>query len=347
MRLPRFLPHLKKRFSCVSWMKRLFAFALCAAMCCLPVYKTGAEADETEPLDYGDPANWAYFRMGENRPVDVFIVCPAVDTRSEANAFDLNDKLKQRFVNALDMEKGIYEDSGRMYSPYYRQMSTNVYKLSEQDRDQAAKIAYRDVSDAFRWYLENENSGRGIILAGFSEGSMMCIELLKEYFCGDSDSARELRERLITVYAIGWAVTEEMTREYPDIVPARSETDLGTVMNFDCEDGTLTGTVIIPEGEKALSINPLNWKTDGTVADRSLNKGAVMETGADPVPGLCGGYIGERGQIVVTDISPADYPPKLYIFPEGSYHLYDYMFFFTNLKENIALRTGLWLEGHR
>ena len=81
-----------------------------------------ATAEPAGP-DYADPASWAYFALGEDRGVDVFLICPLVDTRSERNAYDLNDKLKGRFVNALDMEKGIYEDAGRLYAPYYRQMS--------------------------------------------------------------------------------------------------------------------------------------------------------------------------------------------------------------------------------
>ena len=170
----------------------------------------------------------------------------------------------------------------------------------------------------------------------------MCLELLKEYYGGESEEAVALRDRLIAVYSIGWSVTEEMTEAYPQIVPATGETDIGTVISFDCEDGNVTETMIIPAGMKALSINPLNWKTDSTAADKSLNLGAVMQTGADPIPGLCGAYIGNRGQLIVTDITAADYPPGLAVFPEGAYHLYDYMFFFTNLKENVAARTAAW-----
>ena len=73
------------------------------------------------------------------------------------------------------------------------------------------------------------------------------------------------------------------------------------------------------------------------------NKGAVMGTDAEPVPELCGAYIGKRGELVITDIEKADYPAVLDIFPEGAYHLYDYMFFFTNLKENIAARAQAWM----
>ena len=299
---------------------------------------------QTDPLDYADLQNWAYYGLGEDRPVDVFLICPTVDIESETNSPEINDKLRESFAYALDLEKGIYEETGRLFSPYYRQMSINAYRLPEEEFGQAESIAYRDISDAFRWYLDNENDGRGLILAGFSQGSEMCLKLLEEYFGTESAEVEALRGQLITVYAIGWRVTEEMTEQYPQIVPASGEDDIGTVVAFDCEDGTLTGTIVIPEGVRTMSINPLNWKTGDTPADKILNKGAVMGTGAEPVPGLCGAYIGRRGELVVTDIEKEDYPPGLDIFPEGAYHIYDYLFFFTNLKENLAVRAQAWME---
>ena len=298
---------------------------------------------QTDPLDYADLQNWAYYGLGEDRPVDVFLICPTVDIESETNSPEINDKLRESFAYALDLEKGIYEETGRLFSPYYRQMSINAYRLPEEEFGQAESIAYRDISDAFRWYLDNENDGRGLILAGFSQGSEMCLKLLEEYFGTESAEVEALRGQLITVYAIGWRVTEEMTEQYPQIGPASGEDDIGTVVAFDCEDGTLTGTIVIPEGVRTMSINPLNWKTGDTPADKILNKGAVMGTGAEPVPGLCGAYIGRRGELVVTDIEKEDYPPGLDIFPEGAYHIYDYLFFFTNLKENLATRAQAWM----
>ena len=102
-----------------------------------------AETPAGEKLDYGDGSNWAYFALGEDTGVDVFLVCPTVDTRSETNSFELNDKLKGRFVSALDMEKGIYEEAGRLYSPYYRQMSINAYRLPQEEQAQAAVMLLR------------------------------------------------------------------------------------------------------------------------------------------------------------------------------------------------------------
>ncbi len=317
---------------------------LLAVLLMLPSAVFAAEDAGGAP-DYGSMESWAYFALGEDTGVDVFLVCPTVDTRSETNSFDLNEKLKAKFVNALDMEMGIYAEAGRLFSPYYRQMSMNAYKLSEDARAQAQEIAYSDVSAAFRWYLDNANGGRGLILAGFSQGSQMCLELLKEYFDSEDTEAQALGEQLIAVYAIGWSVTEDMTAAYPQIVPAFGETDTGVVISFDCEDGSLTDTLVIPAGTKALSINPLNWKTDGTMADKTMNLGAVMSTGAEPIPALCGAWIGARGELVVTDVTAEAYPAVIDIFPDGAYHIYDYMFFFENLRENVAVRTNAWRTG--
>ena len=318
-----------------TWRTFVGLLLVCILLLSTPVVAIGAGSAP----DYGDRESWAYFEQGEDTGVDVFLICPTVDTRSETNSFDLNDNLKASFLYALDMEKGIYEEAGRLFSPYYRQMSMNAYKLPEAERAAAQEIAYEDVSAAFRWYLDHENGGRGLVLAGFSQGA------LKEYYGGESTEAEALRENLVAVYAIGWSATEDMTAAYPQIAPAQGETDTGVVISFDCEDGTLTDTLVIPAGKKALSINPLNWKTDSTIADKSMNLGAVMSTGAEPIPSLCGAYIGSRGELVVTDVTAKDYPAVIDIFPDGSYHIYDYMFFFENLRENVAVRTNAWRTG--
>ena len=56
-----------------------------------------------------------------------------------------------------------------------------------------------EMRDKAAWYLDHENDGRGIILAGFSQGGEMCLELLKEYYGGEGEEAVALRDRLIAV----------------------------------------------------------------------------------------------------------------------------------------------------
>ena len=79
-----------------------------------------AAAEETadpEKIDYSNEENWAYFGIGEDKEADLFLVCPAVDMRDEYNMSMDDEETKGSFSGALNMERGIYEDSTRMFAP--------------------------------------------------------------------------------------------------------------------------------------------------------------------------------------------------------------------------------------
>ena len=100
---------------------------------------------------------------------------------------------------------------------------------------------------------------------------------------------------------------------------------------------------MVPAGTQALAINPLNWKTDSTPADKSLNQGACF-TNYDgeietEVPQFTGAYLDpDRGTLRVTDVDPAAYSNSL--FPDGVYHLYDY-------QSSIGTCRKMWQCGRR
>ena len=303
-----------------------------------------SSGEATEAVDYAIADNWAYFGIGEDKDADLFLICPTVDVKAENNMSLQDTETKGNFLGALNMERGIYEDSARMYAPYYRQAAMQVYGMETTEREQYLALAYEDVSAAFSYYLAQENQGHPIILAGFSQGADMCYRLLEEYF-GDA----ALYERLVAVYAIGWPVTEDMVEQYPQIVPAKSAEDIGVVISFDCEAPEVVETFINPAGQRALSINPLNWRTDGTAADKAENLGACFTDYSGQITkeekGLCGCYLEEqRGVLKVTDVQSTDYPAIVPGLPEGGYHVYDYQFFYRNLQENVAQRLAQYME---
>lgn len=295
--------------------------------------------------DYTRAENRAWFGEGEGKAADLFMVCPTVDMRDETNLSLDDGETKAAFAGALAMERGIYEDTARLYAPYYRQASMKAYGLPEAEREEALALAYRDVSAAFAHYLAEENGGRPVILAGFSQGADLCYRLLAEHF---ADGERQAL--LVAVYAIGWPCTEEFVRRHPQVRPARGADDTGVVVSFDCEAPGLGGTFISPAGKRAFGINPLNWRTDGTPADRSENLGACFTDYSGAIlreaPALCGARLDpSRGVVEVPDVSPEDYPPIVPGLPPGAYHVYDYLFFFRNLQENVKVRTARFLAG--
>lgn len=335
---------MKKRIVSALIAMSLAVFGLCFLSACVGTDATKVPAAAEESVaDYSDEQNWAYLAIGEDKPADLFIICPTVDTQDEFNMSLGDFKVKDHFVGALNMERGIYEDSARLFAPYYKQAAMKVYSLDAADREQYFQIAYADVSAAFAYYLEHYNEGRPIVLAGFSQGADMCYRLLEEYF-GDEQT----RELLVAAYAIGWPCTKELVEEYPQIVPATGERDTGVVVAFDCEAPDLTRSLINVADQRAYTINPLNWRTDATLADKSLNLGACF-VGYDSsieseVPQFCGAYLDvQRGVVKIPDINVVDYPPALSILPVGSYHVYDYQFFYRNLQQNVADRIDAYL----
>lgn len=298
-------------------------------------------------VDYGDRSNWAYFEEDEaDKTADVFFVCPTVYMgEGDLHNMELTDEdTKASFLGATNMEKGIYDDDCRFFAPYYRQAGLDVYKMEENESEKYFSLAFEDVKNSFEYYLENCNEGRPIILAGFSQGADMCIRLMKE--CFDDE---DMQDRLVACYAIGWRVTEEETEEYPQLKFASGENDVGVVVAFNSEAEYVEDSLIIPKGTKTLAINPLNWKTDSTPADKSLNSGACF-TDYDgniksEIPALTGAYIDNvRGALKVTDVTPEEYPAGLDIFEDGVYHLYDYQFFYRNIERNVQERTEAYIK---
>ncbi len=317
--------------------------------CLTPLEKPDPNGDMTlyvkRGVDYSNMENWAYYEKDGQKDVDLFLVAPTVDTNDEYLMAMDDEKTRAKFLGALNMERGIYEKDTRMFAPYYRQGAMKIYSMSAEDREPYLTYAYDDVAAAFGYYLENENDGRPIVLAGFSQGADMCYRLLADYFASE-----EMQEKLVATYAIGWPCTKEMVDEFPQIKPATAEADTGVVVSIECEAPDVKDTFIVPAGTKAYTINPLTWKTDTAPADKSLNLGACFTDYDANITkeekGLCGCYIDEeRGVIKVTDVDPADYPAKLDGLPEGAYHIYDYQFFFRNLEENVGKRVEAYKKG--
>ena len=283
-----------------------------------------AQGETAGTPDYAQVENWAYLEESTDKPMD--------DAESKAS-----------FLGATNMEKGIYDESGRFFAPYYRQAGLNVYALPEEEREPYLALAYEDVRSAFSYYLEHYNDSRPIVLAGFSQGADMCIRLLKDFFDDE-----EINSLLVACYAIGWRITEEELEEYPHLRFAAGEDDTGVIIAFNSEAEDVTDSLMIPAGTRTLAINPLNWETDGTPAGKEENLGACFTDYSgeivSEIPQLTGAYIDpERGALKVPDVSPDDYPPGLDIFSEGVYHLYDYQFFYRNLQENVGARVNAYL----
>ncbi|MBO6040079.1 MAG: DUF3089 domain-containing protein, partial [Oscillospiraceae bacterium] len=104
------------------------ALALLFALLLLCAGGERAWGEKSETPEYSLEESWAYFAVGEDKAADLFLVCPTVDMNEELNMSLEDQETKAAFLGALNMERGIYEDSARMFAPYYRQMAMMAYE---------------------------------------------------------------------------------------------------------------------------------------------------------------------------------------------------------------------------
>lgn len=119
------------------------------------------------------------FTPATNPPVDCFYVYPTVSLDSTPNS-DLVPGEEENAVVRAQFAR--LASRCRLFAPMYRQVTLTTLRASiagtatTPDRT----LGYRDVLNAWRWYLANENKGRGVVLVGHSQGSGVLVQLIKE-----------------------------------------------------------------------------------------------------------------------------------------------------------------------
>lgn len=285
-------------------------------------------------LDYADASLWVSreTEITPDKPADVFFLCPTT-SMAAADNMDVTDEAERaRFARAVKMEQGLYSDKARFFAPYYRQKTLPHYGSRA-----AHETAYADAKDAFLYYLKHDNQGRPFILAGFSQGSELTLQLIKEVLADP-----EIARRMVVAYLIGWCVTEQDVARHPHLRPAQGELDTGVFVAWNTEEKGIETSFLVPRGVRAYAINPLNWRTDDTPAAAALNHGARFTLHAldAPVqPQFCGAVIDpRRGTLNPLFKAASDAPTTALIFGKGVYHVYDYIFFYENLRRNVGKR---------
>ncbi|MBR0224968.1 MAG: DUF3089 domain-containing protein, partial [Thermoguttaceae bacterium] len=155
-------------------------------------------------------------------------------------------------------------------------------------------------------------------------------------------------KRMAAAYVIGFSVTKDELEAYPHLKFATGESDAGVIVSWNTEgpknvESNAPNAVVRPN---AVSINPLNWKLDDAYAPASENLGSLVlneETGETEIGdvGADAQVVPERGVIVTN----ADYEPMTgmpEVFGPQSFHNGDYIFYYNNIKDNVAKRIATY-----
>jgi hypothetical protein len=151
---------------------------------------------------------------------------------------------------------------------------------------------------------------------------------------------------MIAAYVIGYSVTEDYLANNPHLKFAQGPDDTGVIISYNTEAPVIKGKnpVTSPGG---IAINPITWTTEETLATAEQSLGSrLLDKAGNWV--LVKNYADARvdkarGVIICSTADVKTFSPGNAVFPQGVYHSLDYPFYYYNLRENAAKRTGKYL----
>ena len=224
-----------------------------------PAAQPPAETAPPKPNDYSDPKTWLCrpgvhdacdidetttivaadgkltrepWKADPNAPIDCFYVYPTVSTDPTPNSDMIADPAE---TNVIKQQFARFASTCRVYAPLYRQITlVGLRKMLAPNAPVPAfdkGVQYDDVKDAWNYYLEHDNKGRGVVLVAHSQGSFILIDLIKREIDG-----KPVQSRLISAILMGTVVPvpkgKDVGGAFKHIPLCHSASQIGCLITF-------------------------------------------------------------------------------------------------------------------
>ena len=203
----------------------------------------------------------------------------------------------------------------RFYAPFYRHTTIDGWVTRNEDTIyHRTRLSMDDVCRAFDTFITQRDNSRPLVIAGFSQGGLAVVELLKHM----SD---ETFNQLVAAYVMGYKLTPQDTL-CPHIRPAQGELDTHVTICYNTvKDVRFIQPVI---AASCVCINPVNWRTDATPA--TLHDSITVSVVPEHV-------------LVVSGYSGSEYPPFAGFINVGDIHSCEPWLYSDCIRRNIHVRT--------
>ena len=293
---------------------------------------TPKEAVPTAP-DYADPAMWIT-RDGDpdGTGADVFYLVSTWEQdwtdakgRTVHYADVQNPEHRARMAIEINGVADYMTPGNRFYSPFYRHTTIQTFMTRDEEViAEREQLPMEDVFAAFDRFLAERDGTRPIILAGFSQGALAVVQLLKHM-------DDETYAHLAAAYVMGYKVTDGDMASSTHIKPAEGETDTGVTI---CYNTVKDEKYVIPIiSSTSIAINPVNWCTDATPA--TLHDSITVTLSP------------EYHVLVVDGYEGSEYPAFGDFINVGDIHSCEPWLYSECIRQNIVARTQAWREQNK
>ncbi|MCB0798130.1 MAG: DUF3089 domain-containing protein [Chitinophagales bacterium] len=269
---------------------------------------------------------------------DVFFIHPtSYFTRKHWNA-DIHDEKVNDHTDegTITHQASVFNGSCRVFAPRYRQTTYQAFfSLDNPEATEAFKLAYGDVKAAFQYYLSHYNNGRPIIIASHSQGTVMAVWLLQEFFDGTP-----LQKQLVAAYITGMPVYNDDFTFIP-VCDSASQQQCYVSWRSFLYGHEPPEKYQIRNRENVVVVNPLTWTTDTGFVAPVHNIGGLGKNAETIYPQVCGTEI--HGDLLW--VTKPDIPGKALLWMKN-YHRADYNLYWMNIRDNVAVKVNRYLEEH-
>jgi hypothetical protein len=169
------------------------------AWLCRPGRPGACDADlTTTVLGRDGRATVERARLDPKAPVVCFYVYPTVSTDT-TTVSDLVPDAAERNVVRLQLAR--FGTKCRLFAPLYRQVTSATVGralAAGNFSPDLRGIGYEDVRAAWHYYLAHDNSGRGVVLIGHSQGTSVLTELIRSEIEGTP-----MQSRIVSALLLG------------------------------------------------------------------------------------------------------------------------------------------------
>src|SRR6266850_990949 len=224
-------------------------------------------------------------------PIDCFYVYPTVSNDSTGNS-DMVPGPEE--LNVIRAQFARFGSQCRVYAPLYRQVTLPALRALMAGRPTTADraLTYNDVLEAWNYYLEHDNQGRGVVLIGHSQGSMVLTRLIKNEIDG-----KPLQSHIISALLLGTSL------------PVPRGKDVGGAFQHLplCHSAKQTGCVITYASFRANAPPPANSRF-GRVPGEGMVAGCTNPAALAGGSGTLHAYLGSRRSGVVSSVEAEPRP---------------------------------------
>jgi pimeloyl-ACP methyl ester carboxylesterase len=199
-------------------------------------------------------------RPARNPKIDCFYVYPTVSDQKRLVATRTIDP-EERSIALYQAAR--YSRVCRVFAPVYRQYTLQALTQRAAGPPQRSFVnpaAYADVVQAWRTYLRKYNHGRGVVIIGHSQGTLV----LREAIAKEIDRKPSVRRLLVSAILLGGNVLvrkgADVGGDFQHIPACRSARQLGCVVAFSTFDQPVPPNAIFgrtaEKGMAVLCTNP-------------------------------------------------------------------------------------------